>query len=451
MYTRCPQCHTTFRLTATQLKAAQGMVRCGHCQAVFQAMDSLFDRPEPRQEAPQSQLNHEALNRLNEVSPAVSPAEPTPVAPAPVMEPEPTYQAPGAATTPTPEAPPLPGQLESLSALFAEQAPTVAARPAPEPAVEELIVPSEGRAESLPPDNNAPAFMPWPEPAATHVPSALPITPASESHHRDETDATTARSAETPVPPPPTVKFEPPVAPSFEPPAANMAAVPQPTQDESKTTPNSAATGGPGESATDAFMAALREAQQQASTLAEAANKPMPYAIPERPGWKPVLALAAWLIGSLALLVLLGLQYAYFNRDTLSQNPLLRPALEAMCLELRCTLPLREDISKFELRDRKVESHPSESNGLMITAQIVNRADFVQPYPELEITFKNLQDKLIVKRSFLPEEYLQGVDISRGFPASQYVSIVLEIVDPGPIAINYYFEFKPGKQPMAKK
>ncbi len=43
MRTRCPGCQTTFRVTPDQLKARAGKVRCGQCQSVFNALDSLLD------------------------------------------------------------------------------------------------------------------------------------------------------------------------------------------------------------------------------------------------------------------------------------------------------------------------------------------------------------------------------------------------------------------------
>lgn len=43
MLTRCPHCQTHFRVTPEQLKARQGQVRCGACQQVFDALDSLAD------------------------------------------------------------------------------------------------------------------------------------------------------------------------------------------------------------------------------------------------------------------------------------------------------------------------------------------------------------------------------------------------------------------------
>ena len=41
MYTTCSHCHTRFRLTAAQLTAAQGQVRCGKCHEVFDAYEDL--------------------------------------------------------------------------------------------------------------------------------------------------------------------------------------------------------------------------------------------------------------------------------------------------------------------------------------------------------------------------------------------------------------------------
>lgn len=51
MLTRCPACATVFRVTPEQLKARAGKVRCGHCSAVFNALESLQDSP-PVVEAP---------------------------------------------------------------------------------------------------------------------------------------------------------------------------------------------------------------------------------------------------------------------------------------------------------------------------------------------------------------------------------------------------------------
>jgi predicted Zn finger-like uncharacterized protein len=43
LYTRCPECRTIFVVTATELRAADGQVVCGHCDDQFNALDSLSE------------------------------------------------------------------------------------------------------------------------------------------------------------------------------------------------------------------------------------------------------------------------------------------------------------------------------------------------------------------------------------------------------------------------
>lgn len=43
MYTRCPNCSSTFRVTESVLRVADGDVQCGACDTIFNALDTLFD------------------------------------------------------------------------------------------------------------------------------------------------------------------------------------------------------------------------------------------------------------------------------------------------------------------------------------------------------------------------------------------------------------------------
>jgi predicted Zn finger-like uncharacterized protein len=47
LFTRCPDCHTTFRITNEALHKADGQVRCGRCSNVFNAFADLHERPDP--------------------------------------------------------------------------------------------------------------------------------------------------------------------------------------------------------------------------------------------------------------------------------------------------------------------------------------------------------------------------------------------------------------------
>ena len=51
--TQCPECSTRFRVTSEQLAASDGIVRCGRCNAVFNASEHLHDdKPSPQLSLP---------------------------------------------------------------------------------------------------------------------------------------------------------------------------------------------------------------------------------------------------------------------------------------------------------------------------------------------------------------------------------------------------------------
>lgn len=43
MYTKCPECHAIFRVTTEQINIADGLVRCGLCDSVFNCKDYLHE------------------------------------------------------------------------------------------------------------------------------------------------------------------------------------------------------------------------------------------------------------------------------------------------------------------------------------------------------------------------------------------------------------------------
>lgn len=56
--TLCPHCNTRFRITAAQLDAHHGMVRCGHCLHIFDARpEFLPDPPDPQLELPMPEIS----------------------------------------------------------------------------------------------------------------------------------------------------------------------------------------------------------------------------------------------------------------------------------------------------------------------------------------------------------------------------------------------------------
>jgi predicted Zn finger-like uncharacterized protein len=117
MLTRCPSCATTFRITPEQIKAKQGRVRCGQCQTVFNAIETLAEAPA----APAAETTAD-----DEI--AVSPAPTfetgaTDLAPMDAAPAQPTEIAAAAADEPAAEPESLTDYDPSLDTLLAAEAP----------------------------------------------------------------------------------------------------------------------------------------------------------------------------------------------------------------------------------------------------------------------------------------------------------------------------------------
>lgn len=142
------------------------------------------------------------------------------------------------------------------------------------------------------------------------------------------------------------------------------------------------------------------------------------------------------------MLLLLALQWVYFNRTDLAGDARWRPALERYCTLLRCDLPLRTDLARVQMIQRDVRRHPEVEDALLINATFENRADFVQPYPVLEVSFTDRSGIPVAMRRFLPSEYLAaGTDLAAGLPSNLPLQVVLEVQDPGEAATSFQFGF----------
>jgi predicted Zn finger-like uncharacterized protein len=72
MQTSCPECGTTFRVSQEQLGLRRGLVRCGHCNAVFNAYDTLLPELEEVPAAPPPELRA-AMPGAEETTAAATP------------------------------------------------------------------------------------------------------------------------------------------------------------------------------------------------------------------------------------------------------------------------------------------------------------------------------------------------------------------------------------------
>lgn len=156
---------------------------------------------------------------------------------------------------------------------------------------------------------------------------------------------------------------------------------------------------------------------------------------PERSGLPKQLM---WGTLSLLAIALLGAQFLWFNFEEYSRKQPWRDSFAQVCPMIGCQLPSLAAPEKVKAYNLVVRSHPRAESALIIDSILLNNANFEQPFPDFTLAFSNLQGKSLAYRRFSPKEYLGGemAGVTQ-MPVGQPVHISLEIVDPGPDAVNY--------------
>jgi len=171
----------------------------------------------------------------------------------------------------------------------------------------------------------------------------------------------------------------------------------------------------------------------------EAAEPPLPEALQST---RPHRRSPLWALGALLLLVAALGQMAWWGRDYLVKLPEGRHLLEPFCAHLGCELPPQRDPEQLRIETRAVSAHPELEGILRIRMTFVNRAEFVQPYPLLQVTFFRDEVQPAVQRTFRPEEYLkQPADARALLLPGQMVYVELDVEDPGEEVSGFQFEF----------
>ena len=113
-----------------------------------------------------------------------------------------------------------------------------------------------------------------------------------------------------------------------------------------------------------------------------------------------------------------------------------------ICNLVTCVEEVPRAIDKIEILNRSIFTHPQQTSALMVTVTFVNRAEFAQPYPIVQLRFLDVSGDIIAARQFNPREYL-GSNWSRRsiMPPARPTSIQLEVVDFGEDVVGYEFDF----------
>lgn len=152
-----------------------------------------------------------------------------------------------------------------------------------------------------------------------------------------------------------------------------------------------------------------------------------------------------WLLASLVLLTLLLGQLGFFYKNELAREPQLRPWMERACAYLGCVPPSPRDLGKIELAHATVMPHPGYAQALFLDATLINRADFAQPYPLLEVTLTDNDAQAVARRTFGPQQYLAtlGRAATGQMPTNVAIRVGLEFTQPDARAVGYEIRLLP--------
>ena len=384
LITTCPNCGTSFRVVADQLKLHRGMVRCGKCQSVFSGIERL-------RQIPDTPAGHGTA----------------PVAPAPARTPiGVTAQDPG-------EASKVPLPTPARHGIDLDSPPPPIGRPEAPRALETQSFPRQtsiGPGSVDRPATDSPSSEPAPRPPAPADPVKADPVPA------DPVKA-------DPVPGEPAAVFRKPPG-RRTPPARADAARPAtesapPVLD---TEPD------------DDDLRLARELEAAAREIAAGADDEQAidfFSTDSRRGGVLARHGVAKVVAVAMLIVLLAAQGLLASRHYLvARLPALEPAVTALAASLGLSIELPRKLDALSIESFELQQ--TDAPGLFSVAAIVrNDAGHAVRWPSMLLTLTDPVNRVLVRKAIHPADFLDPGAIPGGLRArsERPIRIALEVSD----------------------
>ena len=359
--TKCPQCSALFRVVADQLKLRGGLVRCGQCRAVFDAIGSLtyVDDTALAQTRTITALTQPLAKPAAATVPRSSRTEPAPSA-APASAPSATRRGPRTRPAPTTTSPGRHTLGPATTLRIAPTAPSTLANasarrsaPLPSTAVDRNETDARREAQA----KRERAFQEQAE-AVLGVPTL--IAPGG----RERVDAAS-------------------IVDGIE--VIELAALPNET--EARPAP---ATRAPAAEEEPEFIRSNRSRTRRGFSIIFGGGS---------------LLLAALMLVQLAVI---------YRAEVLASAPQARSALMQLCAVFGCTVGWPTQVDQLAVIGSELQTIPG-TDVLELTAVIRNRAAFRQALPAVEVTLTDALNRPIARKVFTPADYLAAA----GEPSSR--------------------------------
>ena len=456
--TRCPYCGCVWRLPDRET-AERGPVKCSSCQHSFDATSDLLQvpgslfpnlprparavrRPSPFAPSQAAAAAFEPLPRQTvpeRIRTAAAPAAAPAVAPvsspaAPIAAPETAPQtAPQAAAVFEPETPAEPA--ETPAAPVAEPAPVM--HPEAAGAASEAELETEFKGESK--GESRGGYAPSPtgempeakaEPEASEAPAAAPVEKPAAAEAAPEALQETQNRPESETPHPQGVPLNPNAGglTGLKVPVAGEVAPLSTAGKSSKTEPHLGLlpTEGLSKSEPHLDIASLKTGES-AQPRRDAAHRSVGSIIPSQAGRSPrdvrvfmapapetpdhvpgssrAAGIASVVTAFILLLVLAAVLAIVFNQRILAAFPQTEPLFIQVCGKVPCPGFFLADASAFEVTRENLRA-VDESGNYLLEITVINRSNFAQAVPSLEIILVDEADNELMRRRLDPRDYL---------------------------------------------
>lgn len=396
--TTCPNCSTCFRVVQDQLRVSEGWVRCGHCQQVFNALESLFDLDAPQEpmalppdpSAPghgvwQTEATARWMRRRDRSS---WDADDTTA----------SDETPGEREEPLSDSVRAALHAEPISVLPGDEA--VANMPSPD-------------------DGDPPAEPEAPEPSVAGVPAPSPADDDAQAAPADGDDPGETAFAPYPV-------TEQRLEPVFEPPGGSPPDTgPAPTdvdtesaapaeQDEApQALPVAPATNDASPvDETPVLLESVWPSPDPVALGAAPADTPQTAVLPSfvaaadrKARWERPAARGAFAALALLMALALAAQATWHWRDWLAASwPATRPVLQALCETAGCTLAAPRRLDALVI-DNTTLTRPPGAAGYRLTVHLHNRADHPVAVPSFDLVLTDAQGEVLSRRVVRAEDF----------------------------------------------
>ena len=124
-----------------------------------------------------------------------------------------------------------------------------------------------------------------------------------------------------------------------------------------------------------------------------------------------------------------GLQSIYFLRTEITiYYPNSKNYLLKICKAVGCNIDLPKKIDLIVIDDSDIHEDENYLGVIHLSSTLINRGNFSQTYPNLELTLTDNEDKPKLRRIFKPVEYLTDQsNIANGLAAGEEIKIKLAI------------------------